>query len=76
YWRYSLEGQRWIKQEGLVLKDEEKDMLRLASTGLTMNEIAERMCKSVDTVKFYRRNMFERLKFANITEALSFATNN
>lgn len=76
YWRYSLEGHRWIKQEGVVLKEEEKDMLRLASSGLTMNEIAERMCKSVDTVKFYRRNMFERLKVANITEALSFATNN
>jgi DNA-binding CsgD family transcriptional regulator len=40
-----------------------------------MKEIAEKMFHSVDTVKFYRRQIFEKLNVKNITEALSLATN-
>ena len=37
--------------------------------------IAEKVCKSIDTVKFYRKQVFEKLEVENITEALSFAIN-
>ena len=40
-----------------------------------MKEIAEKMLHSFDTVKFYRRQIFEKLDVQNITEALAFATN-
>ena len=39
-----------------------------------MKEIAEKMLRSFDTVKFYRRQIFEKLDVQNITEALSLAT--
>jgi len=40
-----------------------------------MNEISDKLCIAIDTVKFYKRRLFERLNVKNITEALSFATN-
>ena len=57
----------------MELKPEEKQVLTLSSQGYTMNEIADKMCRSVDSVKFYRRNLFERLEVKNITEALSYS---
>ena len=39
------------------------------------DEIAAQMFRSFDTVKFYRRQIFEKLDVKNITEALALATN-
>ncbi len=76
YWKYSFEGHRWKECEGVPLKEEEIDVLRLSAAGLTMTEIADRMCRSLDTIKFYKRHAFEKLGVANITEAISRATLN
>ena len=40
---------------------EEKQILTLSAQGYTMKEIAEKMLRSFDTVKFYRRQIFEKL---------------
>ena len=72
---YSLEGHRWKNREAITLKPKEKQILTLSAQGFTMKEIAEKMFHSVDTVKFYRRQIFEKLNVKNITEALSLATN-
>ena len=76
YWKYSFEGHRWKECEGVVLKEEELEVLRLSAAGFTMNEIAERMYRSLDSIKTYKRHAFERLGVANITEAISRATLN
>ena len=75
YWEYSLTDHRWHKHESLQLSEEEKAILLLSAQGLKMEEIADRIFKSVDTVKFYKRRLFEKIGVKNITEALSFATN-
>ena len=72
---YSLTEHQWIEQEEIKLKPEEKEVLVLSAQGYTMKEIAEKVCKSIDTVKFYRKQVFEKLEVENITEALSFAIN-
>ncbi len=72
-WRYNFESKKWIQFDGIVLKDYEKDILLLSAQGYTMNEISNRIHKSVDTIKGYKRVIFEKLKVENITEALSFA---
>ncbi|MBQ3632216.1 MAG: response regulator transcription factor, partial [Prevotella sp.] len=46
-----------------------------SAQGYTMKEISDHICRSFDTVKFYRRQLFEKLDVANITEAIAFATN-
>ena len=58
----------------ITLKPEEKQILTLSAQGYTMKEIAEKMLRSFDTVKFYRRQIFEKLDVQNITEALALAT--
>lgn len=41
-----------------------------------INEIATTIFLSPDTVKFHRRKIFEKLEVSNISEAISYATNN
>ena len=41
----------------------------------TMNDIADRLCKSVDTIKACKRNLFAKIGVKNIAEALFHATN-
>jgi len=40
-----------------------------------MRDIAQKLCKSLDTIKTHKRKMFAKLEVRNITEALSFAVN-
>ena len=40
-----------------------------------MNDIADRLCKSVDTIKACKRNLFAKMDVKNIAEALFHATN-
>ena len=40
-----------------------------------MNDIADRMCKSVDTIKACKRSLFAKLGVKNIAEALFHAAN-
>ena len=76
YWTYSFEAHRWKESKGVSLKEEEIEVLRLSATGLTMAEIADKMCRSLDSIKFYKRHIFEKLDATNITEAISRATLN
>jgi len=76
YWNYDLEGDFWETSESITLTDREKEILYLSIQGLTVGDIARRIFISPDTVKFHRRKLFDKLGVANITEAISFATNN
>jgi len=58
-----------------MLKPEEKQILTLAAQGFTSKEIGEQLFCSENTVKFYRKSLFEKLDVTSITEALAFATN-
>lgn len=75
YWEYSLEKHRWIENKGITLNEKEKDILLLSAQGYTMNEISDKLFLAIDTIKFYKRRLFEKLGVKNITEALSLATN-
>lgn len=75
FWKYSLESRHWTEEKGVVLKEREKDILLLSAQGHSMNDIADKMCLSLDTIKFYRRCLFEKLEAKNITEAVAFAAN-
>ena len=72
--RLLLVNHKITPRETITLKPEEKQILTLSAQGYTMKEIAEKMLRSFDTVKFYRRQIFEKLDVQNITEALALAT--
>jgi DNA-binding NarL/FixJ family response regulator len=48
----------------------------LYAQGLKINQIAEKMFVSPDTIKYYRRKIFEIFEVKNFAEALSFAVDN
>lgn len=75
YYEYSLEKHRWEYKDAVPLNSTERDVLILSAQGYTMNEIAERLFKSVDTIKACKRTLFAKLEVNNIAEALSLATN-
>lgn len=75
YYEYCLERRRWIEKQCITLSPTEKDVLRLSTQGYTMKDIADKLYKSLDTIKACKRTMFAKLEVKNIAEALSFAAN-
>lgn len=75
YHEYDLARHQWVLKEEKALSGTERDVLWLSTQGYTMNEIADKLCKSVDTIKSCKRSLFTRLGVKNIAEALYHAVN-
>lgn len=76
YFEYNDTTHRWTKKQMPTLTDGEKSVLTLSIQGYTMSEIADKICLSPDTIKKYRKRIFEKLEVRNISEAIVAATNN
>jgi DNA-binding CsgD family transcriptional regulator len=74
-WKLDIKDNIWRKSEKPKLSAREIEILRLHAQGLTINQIAEKIFVVPDTVKYYRRRIFERLGVSNMVEALSYAVN-
>lgn len=74
-WELDLASNAWRKSEKPKLTRREIEILQLHAQGLTINQIAEKIFVAPDTVKYYRRRIFERFGVSNIVEALSYAVN-
>lgn len=72
-YHYSHESDSWKPYPLIFFSDKEKEMLRMTIHGHSIKEIATLMCKSTETIKYYRRQIFSKLNVKNITEALSYA---
>lgn len=76
YFEYNSITRRWDKRRIPTLSEGEKSVITLSIQGFTMAEIADKMCLSPDTIKKYRKQIFEKLGVRNISEAIVAATNN
>ena len=74
-WELEMENMVWIKSLKPSLSEREIEVLRLYAQGLTISQIADKLFVSPDTVKYYRRRIFERLSVNSIVEALAAAVN-
>ena len=74
-WELDLKDKSWSKSEKPRLTKREIEVLQLHAQGFSINEIAEKVSVTPDTVKYYRRQIFDRLNVSTITEALSYAVN-
>lgn len=72
-WELDLKDKRWHKSVKPRLTERELEVLRLYAQGLSIHEIAEKVSVVPDTVKYYRRQIFDRLNVNTIEEALSYA---
>ncbi|WP_375580813.1 LuxR C-terminal-related transcriptional regulator [Marivirga tractuosa] len=75
-YKYDLSSCCWRRIEKIELSDREKEILRFSIRGYSINEISEKLFISSDTVKFHRRKLFEKLEVSNISEAISYASQN
>jgi len=75
-WKYDLDGDFWKSEGKIELSEREKEVLSFSMRGFTINEIAEAIFVSPDTVKFHRKKLFDKLGVNNISEAVAYATNN
>lgn len=75
FWKYSLENHNWTETEQITLNEKEKNVLSLSAQGYTMKEIADKMHLSLDSIKLYRKRLFEKLDTKNITETLAYISN-
>ena len=76
FWNLDLANKIWQKSLKPQLTERELEVLRLYAQGLTINQIADKIFVSPDTVKYYRRKIFENFNVSNTVEALSYAVNN
>ncbi|UWX66212.1 LuxR C-terminal-related transcriptional regulator [Empedobacter stercoris] len=75
-YEFDLSEEVWRVGQKVELSDREKEILQLSSRGFTINEIADNIFITADTVKFHRKNLFEKLEVSNISEAINCAINN
>lgn len=73
-WQFSSKSGRWKQIESIVLNEYEKAVIRLANQGLSVGEIANEINRSEDSVKGYRKNIYQKLGVGNISEANAVAT--
>lgn len=75
YFQYDTNSHKWTEKEISVLSENEREVLVLSAQGYTMSDISDMMCKSIDTIKAYKRALFAKLDVRNIVEALYNAVN-
>lgn len=75
-WKYDPDAGKWLKDEKIKLSQRESEILSLYASGMTINEIAEKLFISADTVKFHRKKLFEKIGVNNIAEALAYVKTN
>lgn len=73
---YNRITHRWDQRCMPTLTEGEKSVITFSIQGFTMSKIADIMCLSPDTIKKYRKQIFEKLNVRNISEAIISATNN
>lgn len=72
-WYYNRQLRRIEPCAPLALDEKEVTVIRLASRGLSVEDTAKMMHKSVDSVKKYRNTLYEKLGVSSMTEAISYA---
>ena len=60
-----------VKSTGLLTKREE-EVLAVLAQGLLYKEMAVQLCVSLDTVKKHCKNIYQKLKVRNRTEATNY----
>jgi len=70
--RFASEGQaeQQLRDDGAVLTERERDILRLAACGMSNSRIAEQLDVSIRTVQAHLTHIFDKLGVGSRTEAV------
>ena len=72
-WALNLETKVWSKLIKPELNEKELETLKKYAQGFSIDEIAQQLYVSLDSVKYYRRKIFEKFEVKNMQEALGYA---
>lgn len=73
---YDFNCRRFVTfMENMNLTKMEKAILSMSAKGLTTEQIAEELCRSVNTIKTHKKRLFKKLHVQSIAEALTFVSN-
>ena len=61
------------QKEGVTLSQREKDILDLLSKGYTTLDIAQALCLSGETIRWYRKKVLAKFDASNTAELISMA---
>lgn len=73
---YDLKGSFWKEDKKTILTKREREIIYLSAKGYTIYQIAKRMSVSIETVKYHRSRLYNKLDVANMTSAIVHAINN
>ena len=73
FYKYDMDKGEWIKESRIILNETERGILLLSSQGYKMEDIANILCKSLDTIKSSKRRLFLKMDVNNLQEAMAFA---
>ncbi|OSY86825.1 LuxR family transcriptional regulator [Tenacibaculum holothuriorum] len=76
YLQYNEEGDFWESPEVIKLTEREREIIHLSMRGFKVEEIANEISLSPNTIKFHRKRLFEKLEVSSISDAISFVKNN
>lgn len=71
-YEYNRSLKTWFSKIPVKLKNREKEILFLCAQGYKSERIASILHISLDTIKFHKRNIYERLGVTNTIEAISY----
>lgn len=71
YWVYDTKLKEFVEDSRFILPKSVLEMLRLSRMGHSVDDIANIMHRSRDTVKMYRKQAFDKLNVGSIEEAIA-----
>lgn len=76
FYTFDTQSMEWKDFEPIIFSAQEKEMLSLSMSGMSIEEIAKIMNRSPEAIKKYRRQINDKLGVKNISEAVSYSINN
>ena len=67
---YSFKEHKWLESLMPVLTFREREILHLSAQGCTSKEIGQKLCRSIDTIKRYKKNISRKLNASTISAAI------
>jgi len=74
--RYNLASGVWETVASIQLTSREQEILQLSIRGFKVDQIAQELNLSLNTIKYHRKKLFEKLDVTTIVEAITCATRN
>ncbi|MGG5577694.1 response regulator transcription factor [Myroides sp. C15-4] len=72
-WLYEIKQRRWEKKVKPIFTARELSILRFSIQGFSIQETANLLCLSSDTIKFHRKKIIAKCQVHTLTEAIRYA---